>query len=280
MIHPTAFVAADALLGADVTVGPYAVIEAGAQIGDRCVIEAHAFIGRSVRMGAGNTIGVGAALGGNPQDLRFDPTTESYVRLGEGNQIREHCTLHRGSKPGGETVVGDGNLLMVGSHLGHDVKIGNKVVFANGVMLGGHVVVGDGVFLGGGTGVHQFVRIGKMAISQGNSSISKDLPPFLMGAELNTVVGLNVVGLKRSGFSLAERNEIKEAFSWVYRKGYNFGQAIALARSRTWGAEAETFWSFLEGAGKRGICGWRGRHARRAERREADSGNELERHNA
>ena len=152
---------------------------------------------------------------------------------------------------------------MVGSHLGHDVKVGNKVVFANGVMLGGHVTVSDGVFLGGGTKVHQFVRIGKMAISQGNSSISKDLPPYLMSSELNTVVGLNVVGLKRGGLSLEQRNEIKEAFGWVYRQGYNLTQALELSRSRRWGVEAELFWSFLEQTGKRGICAWRGRRPRR-----------------
>lgn len=270
MIHPTAVVAEDAHLGADVKVGPYAVIEGGAVLGDGCVVEAHAFLSRWVRMGAGNTVGVGAVLGGNPQDLRFDPATESYVQIGNGNQFREHCTVHRGSKPGGVTLVGDGNFLMVGVHLGHDVQLGNKAVLANGVMLGGHVSVADGVFFGGGTVVHQFVRIGKLAITQGNSSLSKDLPPFLMASELNAVVGLNVVGLKRAGFSTDQRSEVKEAFSWVYRRGYNLAQALDLAKSRHWGVEAACFWSFVENTGKRGICGWRGRHTRRAERAEAE----------
>lgn len=266
MIHPTAVVAEDALLGAEVKVGPYAVIEGGAVLGDGCVVEAHAFIGRHVRMGSGNTVGVGSVLGGNPQDLRFSPDTESFVRIGNGNQIREHCTIHRSAQPGGSTLVGDGNFLMVGAHLGHDVQLGNKTVLANGVMLGGHVVVDDGVFFGGGTGVHQFVRIGKLAITQGHSSLSKDLPPFLMASELNSVVGLNVVGLKRAGFSPDQRSEVKEAFAWVYRRGYNIAQAIELARSRHWGVEADCFWRFVEKTGKRGICGWRGRRARRSER--------------
>ena len=271
MIHSTAVVATDAELGTNVKVGPYAVVESGAAIGDGCVIEAHAFIGRFVRMGHNNRVGVGAVLGGDPQDLRFSPETESFVRIGSGNHFREHSTVHRGSQTGSETVVGDGNFLMVGVHLGHDVRIGNKVVFANGVMLGGHVIVDDGVFLGGSTVVHQFVRIGKLAISQGNSSLSKDLPPFLMASELNSVVGLNVVGLKRAGFSLEQRAEVKEAFSWVYRRGFNFAQALQLARGRKWGNEADCFWQFLELAGKRGICGWRGRHSRRAERSDHES---------
>jgi UDP-N-acetylglucosamine acyltransferase len=143
-------------------------------------------------------------------------------------------------------------------------------------MLGGHVVVDDGVFLGGSTAVHQFVRIGKLAISQGNSSLSKDLPPFLMASELNSVVGLNVVGLKRAGFSLEQRSEVKEAFSWVYRRGYNLAQAIQLARGRKWGLEADCFWQFLELTGKRGVCGWRGRHARRSERQDRESTAETE----
>lgn len=273
MIHPTAVVAEDAQLGAAVKVGPYAVIESGAVLGDGCIVEAHAFIGRYVRMGADNTVGVGAVLGGNPQDLRFNPATESYVRIGNGNQFREHCTLHRGSQPGGETIVGDGNFLMVGVHLGHDVRLGNKTVLANGVMLGGHVVVDDGVFFGGGTAVHQFVRIGKLAITQGHSSLSKDLPPFLMASELNSVVGLNVVGLKRAGFSPDQRSEVKEAFSWVYRRGYNLAQALELARSRHWGVEADCFWSFVQKTGKRGICGWRGRRARRTESEGAEPSN-------
>jgi hypothetical protein len=131
----------------------------------------------------------------------------------------------------------------------------------------------DGVFFGGGTAVHQFVRIGKLAITQGHSSLSKDLPPFLMASELNSVVGLNVVGLKRAGFSPDQRSEVKEAFSWVYRRGYNLAQALELARSRHWGVEADCFWSFVQKTGKRGICGWRGRRARRTESEGAEPSN-------
>lgn len=257
-------------MGDDVQIGPYAIVESGAILGARCVIEAHAVVKGHVQMGTDNVVSNGAVIGGNPQDLRFDPATESMVRIGNRNTIREHCTVHRGALSGGETVLGDDNYLMVGTHIGHDTRIGNKAVFANGVMLGGHVEVDDCVFLGGGTVVHQFVRIGKMAISQGNSSLSKDLPPFLMSSELNTVVGLNVVGLKRGGLNPAQRNEIKEAFNWVYRRGYNFSQALELARARRWGAEAEHFWAFLSATGKRGICAWRGKRSVRTAAGEVD----------
>jgi UDP-N-acetylglucosamine acyltransferase len=260
MIHPTAVVAPGASLGAGVEIGPYAVVESGAEIGDGCVIGAHALVGRYVRMGAGNSVGAGAVIGGDPQDLGFNSATESYVRIGNRNRIREHCTVHRAAKACGETVLGDDCFLMVGSHVGHDTRLGNRVIMANSVLLGGHVEVGDGVFLGGGTSVHQFVKVGRMAVTQGNSSLSKSVPPYLMTSGLNTVVGLNVIGLKRGGFSGAQRAEVKEAFDGLFRSGRNVSQAVAWARGRSWGEASLYFWDFVEGAGKRGICGWRGRY--------------------
>ena len=259
MIHPTAIVAPNAQIGADVRIGPYAIVEEGAVLGEGCIVEAHALVGRHVRMGARNFVGAGAVLGAEPQDLRFDPGVESFVHIGNGNRFREHTTVHRATQPGGATVVGNDNFLMVGVHLGHDVRLGDHTVLANGTMLGGHTVVGDGAFLGGGTLVHQFIRVGRLSITQGNTSLSKNLPPFMMASGLNAVVGLNVVGLKRSGLSGEQRSEIKEAFSWVYRRGYNLAQALDLAKARKWGVEASDFWQFIESAGKRGICGWRGR---------------------
>jgi UDP-N-acetylglucosamine acyltransferase len=266
MIHPTAIVAEGARLGVGVSLGPYAIVEEGAEVGDHCRIGAHAVIGSSVRMGEDNWIGAGAVLGGDPQDLRFDTIQTSYLQIGSGNRIREHCTIHRSAVPGGRTEVGNENYLMVGSHLGHDVRMGDKTILANGVLVGGHATIEDGVFLGGGTLVHQSVKVGRLSISQGNTSLSKNLPPFLMASGLNAVVGLNVVGLKRAGFSSQQRSEIKEAFSWVYRRGYNLAQAMDYARARKWSADAEHFWDFIEHAGKRGICGWRGRRAGVSER--------------
>lgn len=238
----------------NVRIGPYAVVEAGASIGDGCVISAHATIAGCVRMGPSNFVGVGAVLGEDPQDLRFNAETRSYVTIGARNQIREHCTLHRATVPEGSTVVGDECLLMVGVHLGHDARVGNGAIFANGTMLGGFVMAEDGVFLGGGTLVHQHVRIGRRAISQGNSTLTKDVPPYAMVALLNKVVGLNTVGLKRMGMDLAKRNEVKKAFHLLYRSGVNFSQALESARQSIWSVEVAHFWDFVSGASKRGIC--------------------------
>lgn len=265
MIHPTAVVAPEARLGVGVEIGPYAVVEPGAEIGDHCVIGAHAVVERHVRMGARNSVGAGAVIGADPQDLGFKAATESYVQIGDDNRIREHCTVHRAVKAGSATVLGNHCFLMVGAHVGHDSRLGDRVIMANGVLLGGHVEIGDGAFLGGGTLVHQFVKIGRLVVTQGNSSLSKSVPPYLMASGLNAVVGLNVVGLKRGGFSGSQRAEIKQAFDGLFRSGRNVSQAREWASGRSWGEAALCFWEFVEGAGKRGICGWRARGRASAE---------------
>ena len=254
MIHPTALIHPDAQLGENVSIGPYAVIEGPAQIGDGCVIQAHAILSGRVVMGRENVIGYGAVIGGEPQDLSFKPETQSEVRLGDRNRIREYCTLHRGSKDGGATVVGDNCFLMAGAHLAHDVRLGSRVIIANNSLLGGHVTVGDGVFIGGGSVFHQHIRVGRLAITQGNSGFSKDLPPFTVGAEVNVIAGLNVIGLRRAGLSADQRREVKEAFDLLYRSGRNTTQALEAARERKWGAEGIEFWDFVAAAKKRGIC--------------------------
>lgn len=254
MIHSTAVIHPDAQLGSKVTVGPYAVIEGAAKIGDGCVIQAHAVIGAHVEMGRDNVIGYGAILGGDPQDFAFKPEIRSSVRIGNGNKIREYCTLHRGTSENSATTVGDGCFLMAGAHLAHNVTLGNHVVIANNALLGGYVQVGDRVFIGGGCVFHQFIRVGRLAICQGASAFSKDVPPFTTAAERNGVAGLNIVGLRRSGFTPEQRKEIKAAFSLLYREGHNTTQALAVAKTRTWGHEAEDFFNFVGAAKKRGIC--------------------------
>lgn len=254
MIHPTAVIDSDAQLGVNVRVGPYAVIEGAARIEDDCVIQAHAVIGAHVIIGPNNLVGYGAVLGADPQDLNFNPATNSFVRIGAGNKIREYCTIHRGASEGAATMVGDGCFLMAGAHLGHDVQLGDGVILANNVLLGGHVEIGDRVFIGGGTVVHQYTKIGRLAICQGLSGFSKFVPPFVMAAQVNGVAGLNVVGLRRAGFDPRQRAEIKAAFDLLYRRGLNVSQALAAADEQSWGQEASEFWSFVRAAGKKGIC--------------------------
>jgi UDP-N-acetylglucosamine acyltransferase len=257
-IHPTAIIHADAQIGSDVVIGPYVVIEGAAQIGDGCVIQAHAIIGAHVVMGKNNLIGYSTVVGSDPQDFAFKPEVKSEVRIGDGNKIREHCTLHRGSSEGSATVVGDNCFLMAGTHLGHNVRLGNQVIIANDSLLGGHVTVEERVFIGGNSVFHQHTRVGRLAICQGASGFSKDVPPFTIGVEHNFVAGLNVIGLRRAGLNPATRAEIKEAFQLVYRRGLNTAQALAASADRTWGPEAGSFFEFIVAAKKRGICAYIG----------------------
>jgi UDP-N-acetylglucosamine acyltransferase len=253
-IHPTAIIHPQAKLGADVRIGPYAVIEGPAEIGAGCLIQAHAVITGHVRMGANNTIGYGAVLGADPQDHSFNPETVSWVVIGDNNRIREHVTIHRGTGEGSTTCLGSDCFLMAGAHLGHNSQVADRVVIANNVLLAGHVHIGQGVFLGGGSVFHQFVRVGRQAIVQGNSALAKDVPPFLMASSLNCVVGLNSVGLRRGGFSAAQRQEIKNAFKLLYKSGLNTAQALEAARQGSWGTEASEFFHFVANAKRRGIC--------------------------
>lgn len=253
-IAPSAIIHPDAELGANVTVGPYAVIEGAAKIGDSCTIQAHAIIGGHVRMGQGNVIGYGAIVGGDPQDFAFDPATPSEVVIGNGNKIREYCTIHRGTAEGSATIVGDGCFLMAGAHLAHNVRLGNGVVLANNALLAGYVIVEDRVFVGGGCVFHQHMRVGRLAMCQGLSGFGKDIPPYVIAGRINGVVGLNVVGLRRAGFTAAQRTEIKEAFALLYRSGLNVSQALTESAQKPWGPEAQAFWDFVAGSKKRGLC--------------------------
>ena len=172
----------------------------------------------------------------------------------DGNKLREYCTLHRGTTEGSATVVGDGCFLMAGAHLGHNVQLGDGVILANNALLGGHVQVEDRVFIGGGAVFHQYIRVGRLAICQGLSGFSKDIPPYVTAAEINGVAGLNVVGLRRAGFTAAQRAETKAAFDLLYRSGLNVAQALAAARERPWNEAAQVFWDFVAGAKKKGLC--------------------------
>jgi UDP-N-acetylglucosamine acyltransferase len=254
MIHPTAVVHPAAELGANVSIGPGVVIEGPAQIGDDCVIHAHAIITGHVRMGKENVIGHGALIGGDPQDFAFRSEVQSDVRIGDGNKIREYCTIHRGTSNDSSTIIGNHCFLMGGAHLAHNVRLGDRVILANNALLGGHVIVEDRVFVGGGCVFHQHMRIGQLAICQGASAFSKDIPPFTIAAERNGVAGLNVIGMRRAEMTPVERVEVKEAFKLLYRSGHNVRQALTAASELTWGPHGQSFWDFVFSSGKRGVC--------------------------
>jgi UDP-N-acetylglucosamine acyltransferase len=253
-IHPTAIVDPTAQIGADVQIGPLSIIGPQVSIAEGTTVQSHVVIEGEVAIGTGNFIGHGAIIGAPPQDVSFSPERNTRVEIGNENIIREYCTVHRGSPESSATKIGDKNFLMTGTHIGHNCVIGNNVVIANNCLLAGHVRVDDGAFLGGGSTFHQHMHIGRLVMVQGSSAFGKDLPPFVIAAERNYVFGLNVVGLRRAGFSHKDRDEIKAAFKLVYQSGSNIGQALEKAATMKFDAPAREFVDFVANAKKRGIC--------------------------
>ena len=257
--HPTALISPRAELGRDVFVGPFAVIEDDVVVGDGCRIESHAQLLSGVRMGTGNLVDRAAIIGGAPQSLTFDRRTPSGVVIGDGNTFREHVTIHRSLHEGGSTIIGSRNFLMAHSHLGHDVVLADDAVLANAALVAGHVTIGNRCFLGGGSVFHQFIRIGDFAMVQGNSSFSSDIPPFCTGFRENVLGGLNVVGLRRAGFSPEARADIKRAFTVVFRSPAGPVKAATTALESTdWTPEARAFLEFMTTPGSKGIASPRG----------------------
>jgi len=249
-----ALVDLEAQIGADVEVGPFSMIGPQAIIGEKTIVQSHVVIEGEVVIGSHNCIGHGAIIGAPPQDVSFSPERKTRVEIGNDNIIREYCTIHRGSADGSATKIGDKNFLMVGAHIGHNCLIGNNVVIANNCLLAGHVRVDDGAFLGGGSTFHQFMHVGRLVMVQGSSAFGKDIPPFVIAAERNYVFGLNVVGLRRAGFSTKDRGELKAAFKLIYLSGLNISQALEKAGTMKFSAPAREFVDFVANAKKRGIC--------------------------
>lgn len=251
MLHPTAIIHPTAKLGANVSAGPYAVIEEGVQIGDGCTLAAHALVRKGSILGKKVRVDSFAVVGGDPQDLKFDPATPSGVRIGDGTVLREGATVHRSTQEGGFTEVGEEVLLMVHSHVAHDCRVGARVVLVNGTGLAGHIEVGENSFLSGGSVFHQFIRIGEGVMVSGNARIGLDIPPYTLASERNELHGLNLVGLKRRGFTYDTINELKLLYKTVYQGGSPKAHAAAathLAKSEA----GKKFLAFFA-AGKRGF---------------------------
>lgn len=258
MIHPTAIIHPSAQIDPSAEIGPYVIIDGPAQIAAGCRVEAHAQIVGRVEISEQCVIGRAAVIGTAPQDLSFKPETESSVIIGPRNVIREHVTIHRGSTPGSATRIGEGNFLMVGVHLAHDVQIGKKNILANGCMLAGHIQMGSNTFIGGGAVFHQFLRIGDSCVIQGNGSFGKDIPHFSAAMRTNRITGLNIVGLRRQGYTAEQRATIKDLFHLLFCSGKNLSQALLVARGREWIEPASRLLDFASAPTKRGICPWRG----------------------
>jgi UDP-N-acetylglucosamine acyltransferase len=218
-IHQTAVVDPGAELDSTVVVGPYAVIEKGVTVAANTEIGPHAVIQGLTNIGSGNKIGPFTIIGGPPQDLSYKGEA-TRVTIGDNNLVREYVSIHRGTVQGrGETLIGNGNMLMGYSHVAHDCVLGNQIIIANGGTLGGHVVIEDKASLGGHVGVHQFSRIGTFAYIGGVSGVTKDVPPYMIVAGTRNqmrVSGINQIGLKRSGVSTEDIKKLRGAFKIIF----------------------------------------------------------------
>jgi UDP-N-acetylglucosamine acyltransferase len=259
MIHSTAIISPKAQLDSTVEVGPYAVIDAHVSIGPGCRVGPHVYLTGHTVIGANNRFHAGCVIGDAPQDVKYKDEPARLV-IGNGNLFREGATAHRSAKAEEATIIGSNNFLMVNSHVGHNVSLGDNVIIANGALLGGHAQVADRVFISGNCLVHQFVRVGALAIMQGGSAISQDLPPYTVARGSNGICGLNVVGLRRAGISAEERLELNRLYHKLFRSGQNLSQAILQARSEFTTPSARAMLDFIASS-KRGVC----RHHGRAE---------------
>lgn len=263
MIHPTAIIDPGAVVDATAEIGPYAIIDAHVQVGPHCRVGPHAHLTGHTRIGAHNIFHTGCVIGDAPQDVKYknEPT---QLRIGDHNVFREFVTVHRSSKVGEETVLGSHNLLMVNSHVGHNGRLGDYVILANGALLGGYVTVDDRAFISGNCLVHQFTRVGALAMMQGGSAISMDLPPFLMARGDNTICGLNTVGLRRAGYSKDERQDLKRLYHELFRGHANLRTAVQEAAAQYTGGPCVQLLEFIRRS-KRGVCPDSSRHANTSE---------------
>jgi len=257
MIHPSAIIDKSAKLAADVEVGPYAIIGRYVTIGAGTKIGSHSVIGDWTEIGSNNQIFHQTSVGAPPQDLKYRGE-ETWTRIGDNNMIREFATIHRGTVTGhAETVVGNNNLLMSYSHVAHDCRVGNGVVMANSATLAGHVTVEDNVILGGLVAVHQFSTIGAYSMIGGGTLIGLDIPPYMIatsGKRDAKLRGLNLIGLKRRGFSDEAITSLKKAYKTLFMAGLKLPEAIARIRSEVTGcAEVDNLLTFIERS-QRGIC--------------------------
>ncbi|MCX7716813.1 MAG: acyl-ACP--UDP-N-acetylglucosamine O-acyltransferase [Candidatus Sumerlaeaceae bacterium] len=225
-IHPTAIVDSAAELAEDVEIGPYVVISGPVKIGARTRIMSHCCLYGDTVLLEDNVLHAGVVIGDTPQHLGYHGAP-SGVRIGAGNIFREYVTVHRAYEPGGNTVIGDRCFFMACSHVAHDCVLGNHIIMANSCLLGGHVTIEDRVVLSGNVAVHQFVRIGELAMIGGLAKVVKDIPPYMLVDSGSHVAGLNSVGLRRAGFSAATRESIKHAYKVLYRSGLNVSDAVA-----------------------------------------------------
>ena len=252
-IHPTAIIDDAATIHPSVKVGPRVVIEGPVEIGANTVIHPAAIITGKTQIGAECQIHSNTVIGDIPQDRAYEDD-DSLCVVGDRVILREGVTIHRGTGDGTETRIGNDCFLMTNSHVGHNCTVGNHVTIVSGALLGGHVTVGDKAVISGNTAVHQFVRVGTLSMLAGVTAVTQDIPPFSMTDHLGRVAGINVVGLRRSGFSSAERAEVKHAFRLIYRQTLPLPRLIELLSDGNDTDVLAPLIEFLKTSNGRGLC--------------------------
>lgn len=252
-ISPSAIIGKGVQLGAGNEIGPGCVIEEGVVIGSRNTLWMNVYVGPGTTLGDENQIHMGAVIGHVPQDVAF-AGSPTCTKIGHRNIIREYVTIHRGTKEGTATVIGDECFFMANAHIAHNCQIGSQVTLANLATLAGYCVVEDGAFLSGMVVLHQFVRVGRLALLSGLSAVNKDVPPYLLcGGRPAVIQGLNVVGLRRAGILPGVREEIKRAYKLLYRDGLNVSHALEAIDRECQSTELKQLVEFIKRS-ERGIC--------------------------
>jgi UDP-N-acetylglucosamine acyltransferase len=258
-VDPSASVAASARVHPQASIGPgasigeFAIVEEDAVIGAFCRLEPYVFVKRWTTLGERNQISAGTVLGSDPLDKNFTGQ-RSYLRIGDGNIIREHYTISRGTQPESVTTIGHDNYIMTSGHIAHNCVIGNNCVIASCALVAGHVHVEDQAFISGGVVIHQYSKIGRLAMVGGNSRVNLDLPPFFLYTDFNARPnGLNVVGMKRAGFTSDEIAALKSAYRILYRSGLKLKDALARVAAELDTEHTRHLVKFIESS-ERGIC--------------------------
>jgi UDP-N-acetylglucosamine acyltransferase len=252
-IHPTAIIEDGAQVHESVVVGPYSIVETGAVIGPGCVIESCARIYGATRLGEHNRVCHGVTLGAEPQDLTYSPDKSRPLTIGDHNHFKEGANVSRGVKTDDGTRIGNHNYFMSYSHVGHDCIVGDHNIFANAATLAGHVELDHHIFLSGQVAVHQFCRIGAFALVAGVSGVPQDVPPFVLAdGHRAQIIGLNLVGLRRNGFSQDQRSTIKSVYRIIFRSGLRLAEALVRAEKAYPGPETREIVRFIKSS-RRGV---------------------------
>ncbi len=252
-ISNLAQISKDARIADDAEIGQFVTIEGGVEIASGVKVWPNAYICCGTTIEEGTEVHMGAVLGHLPQDLTFDKTRKTHLKIGKRCVIREYATLHRSTKEDSPTTIGDNCYLMAMSHIGHDCHLGNNVIVANGALLAGHVMVEDGAFISGNVVVHQFCRIGALSIIGGFTGVNKDVPPYMLVRGPSTVRAVNVIGLRRAKFSRDLMNDIKEAYKYLYASGLNTARALEAIKKIRPSKELNHLIDFIQSS-RRGIC--------------------------